>query len=72
MVAIKNPANNLLWHKKYALKPYFHWFQGMKKARDGTRTRGLDLGKVALHQLSHSRISVLFSEVLCFPSSTGI
>ena len=29
----------------------------MKKARDGTRTRGLDLGKVALHQLSHSRIS---------------
>ena len=28
-----------------------------KKARDGTRTRGLDLGKVALHQLSHSRIS---------------
>ena len=26
------------------------------KARDGTRTRGLDLGKVALHQLSHSRI----------------
>ena len=27
------------------------------KARDGTRTRGLDLGKVALHQLSHSRKS---------------
>ena len=27
------------------------------RARDGTRTRGLDLGKVALHQLSHSRIS---------------
>lgn len=27
-----------------------------RKARDGTRTRGLDLGKVALHQLSHSRI----------------
>ena len=26
------------------------------RARDGTRTRGLDLGKVALHQLSHSRI----------------
>ena len=25
------------------------------RARDGTRTRGLDLGKVALHQLSHSR-----------------
>ena len=32
-------------------------FMCMKKARDGTRTRGLDLGKVALHQLSHSRIS---------------
>ena len=29
-----------------------------KRARDGTRTRGLDLGKVALHQLSHSRILV--------------
>ena len=28
------------------------------RARDGTRTRGLDLGKVALHQLSHSRIFV--------------
>ena len=32
----------------------------MKKARDGTRTRGLDLGKVALHQLSHSRILCFF------------
>ncbi len=30
----------------------FHLFT---RARDGTRTRGLDLGKVALHQLSHSR-----------------
>ena len=30
------------------------------RARDGTRTRGLDLGKVALHQLSHSRISYCF------------
>ena len=29
------------------------------RARDGTRTRGLDLGKVALHQLSHSRILLL-------------
>ncbi len=26
------------------------------RAIDGTRTRGLDLGKVALHQLSHYRI----------------
>ncbi len=32
------------------------------KARDGTRTRGLDLGKVALHQLSHSRISFVLSQ----------
>ena len=31
----------------------------LTRARDGTRTRGLDLGKVALHQLSHSRISVM-------------
>ena len=28
-----------------------------RRARDGTRTRGPDLGKVVLHQLSHSRIS---------------
>lgn len=27
-----------------------------QRARDGTRTRGPDLGKVVLHQLSHSRI----------------
>ena len=26
-----------------------------EKARDGTRTRDPDLGKVVLHQLSHSR-----------------
>ena len=26
------------------------------RARDGTRTRDPDLGKVVLHQLSHSRI----------------
>ncbi len=35
-------------------------FSDNKKARDGTRTRGLDLGKVALHQLSHSRIYLCF------------
>ncbi len=29
------------------------------RARDGTRTRDPDLGKVVLHQLSHSRISVI-------------
>ncbi len=28
----------------------------IKKARDGTRTRDPDLGKVVLHQLSHSRL----------------
>ena len=28
----------------------------LRRARDGTRTRGPDLGKVVLHQLSHSRI----------------
>lgn len=44
----KNPAN-----------PHKHCeFRGIEKARDGTRTRGLDLGKVALHQLSHSRIII--------------
>ena len=29
----------------------------IKRARDGTRTRDPDLGKVVLHQLSHSRIN---------------
>ena len=32
-----------------------------QRARDGTRTRGLNLGKVALHQLSHSRITYVLS-----------
>ena len=31
------------------------------RARDGTRTRDPDLGKVVLHQLSHSRTSYYFS-----------
>ena len=31
------------------------------RARDGTRTRDPNLGKVVLHQLSHSRIFSLFS-----------
>ena len=30
--------------------------QGITKARDGTRTRGPNLGKVVLYQLSHSRM----------------
>ena len=39
-------------------------FTGKKKrARDGTRTRGPDLGKVVLHQLSHSRISFVICRV---------
>ena len=31
-------------------------FFELRRARDGTRTRDPDLGKVVLHQLSHSRI----------------
>ena len=33
----------------------------IKRARDGTRTRDPHLGKVVLHQLSHSRLFVYFS-----------
>ena len=40
-------------NKKYSFE-YFLFI----RARDGTRTRGPDLGKVVLHQLSHSRIFV--------------
>ena len=32
----------------------------IKRARDGTRTRDLHLGKVALHKLSHSRKLLAF------------
>ena len=39
-------------NKKYSFE-YFLFI----RARDGTRTRGPDLGKVVLHQLSHSRIT---------------
>lgn len=46
------------WNKRKS--PENLSFQGKTKARDGTRTRGLDLGKVALHQLSHSRITYFF------------
>ena len=38
-------------NKKYSFE-YFLFI----RARDGTRTRDPDLGKVVLHQLSHSRI----------------
>ena len=36
--------------------PFGYPFLVPLRARDGTRTRGPDLGKVVLHQLSHSRI----------------
>ena len=43
----------VLWtkNKKYSFE-YFLFI----RARDGTRTRDPDLGKVVLHQLSHSRL----------------
>ena len=65
---IKNPGRSIS-HKIEKLRPglfdvenkkiisTIYVLMKIKKARDGTRTRGLDLGKVALHQLSHSRIS---------------
>ena len=40
------------------------------RARDGTRTRGPDLGKVVLHQLSHSRIYKLFC--ICLSDTCSI
>ena len=40
-------------YTKGILKGYLLY---IKRARDGTRTRDPDLGKVVLHQLSHSRI----------------
>ena len=44
-------------NKKYSFE-YFLFI----RARDGTRTRDPDLGKVVLHQLSHSRnVYVLLS-----------
>ena len=41
----------------------------IKRARDGTRTRDPDLGKVVLHQLSHSRISVKHK---CYYTDSGV
>ena len=35
----------------------------LKEARDGTRTRDPDLGKVVLYQLSHSRICLFFKAI---------
>ena len=47
------PASLDTPHKKDILPDVFLCFY---RARDGTRTRGPDLGKVVLHQLSHSCI----------------
>ena len=41
--------------KKRMILSYHPFF----RARDGTRTRDPDLGKVVLHQLSHSRMSYI-------------
>ena len=52
-------------NKKYSFE-YFLFI----RARDGTRTRGPDLGKVVLHQLSHSRIHKLFC--ICLSDTCSI
>ena len=44
----------------------------IKRARDGTRTRDPDLGKVVLHQLSHSRISQTIYFSVLFSSTKHI
>ena len=45
--------------------PFGYPFLVPLRARDGTRTRGPDLGKVVLHQLSHSRIFCCICKSLC-------
>ena len=40
----------------------------IRRARDGTRTRDPDLGKVVLHQLSHSRI---IKKIFIFKAGDG-
>ena len=40
----------------------------LRRARDGTRTRDPDLGKVVLHQLSHSRI---INKIFIFKAGDG-
>jgi hypothetical protein len=37
-------------------EPWFGSFKKIKRAKDGVRTRDLDLGKVALYQLSYFRL----------------
>ena len=46
----------LLQQKDYTKKPG-NLIPGSKRAIDGARTRGLDLGKVARYQLRHYRTS---------------
>ena len=43
-----------------------------KGAENGTRTRDPDLGKVVLHQLSHSRISQTINFAVLFSSTRHI
>lgn len=42
------------------------------EARNGTRTRDLHLGKVALYQLSYSRILILYIMCVCLSNYTAI
>ena len=58
-LADAEPCRALLSRKK-DIRPDV-LFCEKKRARDGTRTRDPDLGKVVLHQLSHSRMSCVFS-----------
>ena len=51
-------------YKRYPFRIPFVY----KKARDGTRTRDPDLGKVVLHQLSHSRI---INKIFIFKAGDG-
>jgi hypothetical protein len=40
-----------------------HWYFQVGRAGNGTRTRDINLGKVALYQLSYSRKSLILSTV---------
>ncbi len=51
----KKPYISLI-HKVFAL--YFRLFLKAPRAENGTRTRDLNLGKVALYQLSYFRKSI--------------
>ena len=47
-----------LWHKKRTLND-----SEFRRAIDGARTRGLDLGKVARYQLRHYRMCLILRDV---------